>query len=223
MAVADRHHRRSRSRGERGACLGRCTCLRPRGDSHRPVVALGDGTHRAFLAHPFAVRRAGVWNHWLAHRKTEPTTTGCPLRLIPARAQVLRAVAPAHLMQGGTIACGYFYHRINQSTTTFYQFTVGRRATLYGRASKKLTRKRTTMDLSPNILNWYAGWWLLLAAFITGAGLGMFFHRDNFLGGYGSFRRRMLRLGHIALAALGVVDLLVAPWASASSVATRCL
>ncbi len=50
----------------------------------------------------------------------------------------------------------------------------------------------------------------MLAAFVTGAGLGMFFHRDNFLGGYGSFRRRILRLGHIAFAALGMLNLVFA-------------
>ena len=36
----------------------------------------------------------------------------------------------------------------------------------------------------------------------------MFFYRDDFLGGYSSFRRRILRLGHIALAALGMVNIL---------------
>ncbi|HUK81358.1 MAG TPA: hypothetical protein VLZ12_01880 [Verrucomicrobiae bacterium] len=58
-------------------------------------------------------------------------------------------------------------------------------------------------------MNWYAGWWLILAGLASGAALGLFFHRDNFLGGYGSFRRRMLRLGHIALCALGMLNLIV--------------
>lgn len=47
-------------------------------------------------------------------------------------------------------------------------------------------------------LNWQAGWPLVLAAFVTGALIGRAFHRHDFLGGYGSFRRRLLRLGHIA-------------------------
>lgn len=34
----------------------------------------------------------------------------------------------------------------------------------------------------------------------------MGFHREDFLGGYNSFRRRLLRLGHIALAALGALN-----------------
>ena len=57
-------------------------------------------------------------------------------------------------------------------------------------------------------LNWYAGWTLILAAFLTGAGIGLFFHREDFWGGYGSFRRRLVRLGHIALAALGMLNIL---------------
>jgi hypothetical protein len=59
-------------------------------------------------------------------------------------------------------------------------------------------------------LNFYAGWGLILAAFVTGAGIGMGFHREDFWGGYASFRRRIVRLGHIALAALGMLNLLFA-------------
>lgn len=63
-------------------------------------------------------------------------------------------------------------------------------------------------------LNWYAGWWLVLGAFLTGALIGLAFHREDFLGGYGSFPRRLLRLGHIALAALGMMNVLfsLSPW-----------
>jgi hypothetical protein len=70
-------------------------------------------------------------------------------------------------------------------------------------------------------MNWNAGWWLILAGFASGTMLGLFFHRPDFLGGYGSFRRRMLRLGHIACAALGMLNLVVAlsPVASALLVA----
>ena len=65
-----------------------------------------------------------------------------------------------------------------------------------------------------HVLNWFAGWSMLLAAFLTGAVLGCFFHRPDFLGGYDAFRRRVLRLGHIALAALGMVNVLfsLSPW-----------
>lgn len=58
------------------------------------------------------------------------------------------------------------------------------------------------------MVNWYYGWSAILAAFVSGAGLGLFFYREDFLGGYASFRRRMLRLGHIALAALGMLNVL---------------
>jgi len=57
-------------------------------------------------------------------------------------------------------------------------------------------------------LNFTAGWYLILAAFATGAGIGLGFHREDFLGGYGSFRRRLARLGHISLAALGGLNVL---------------
>lgn len=60
------------------------------------------------------------------------------------------------------------------------------------------------------MINWYFGWGMILTAFITGAAIGLYFHRDDFLGGYASFRRRILRLGHIALAALGMINILFA-------------
>ncbi len=70
------------------------------------------------------------------------------------------------------------------------------------------------MNGPPHVWNWSAGWLLLLGAFVTGALVGLFFHRDDFWGGYGSFRRRIVRLGHISLAALGMVNLLygLSPW-----------
>lgn len=60
----------------------------------------------------------------------------------------------------------------------------------------------------PHPLNFTAGWALILASFIVGAAVGLFFHRETYLGGYPSFRRRLLRLGHIALAALGMLNIL---------------
>jgi len=70
-------------------------------------------------------------------------------------------------------------------------------------------------------LNWYVGWWLILAAFITGAGIGLFFHREDFWGGYASFRRRLVRLGHIALAALGGLNVLFSVATPAASKSTQ--
>jgi hypothetical protein len=73
------------------------------------------------------------------------------------------------------------------------------------------------------MLNWYFGWGMILTAFLTGAILGLFFYREDFLGGYASFRRRILRLGHIALAALGMINLLysLSPMGSEPSLQTQ--
>ncbi len=70
---------------------------------------------------------------------------------------------------------------------------------------------------------WSWGWAQVLAGFASGAALGLWFHRDAFLGGYASWRRRLLRLGHIACIALGVLQMLVAlsPAAAASGSAAQ--
>jgi hypothetical protein len=74
------------------------------------------------------------------------------------------------------------------------------------------------MDVE-HLLNWRAGWMLILSAFITGAVIGLFFHREEFWSGYASFRRRIVRLGHIALAALGMMNVVFSysPWPAEST------
>jgi hypothetical protein len=57
-------------------------------------------------------------------------------------------------------------------------------------------------------LNLVIAWLWLLLGFVAGMVLGMFFHGENWLGGYGSFKRRMYRLGHISFFGLGAVNLL---------------
>ncbi|MGD0350868.1 MAG: hypothetical protein ABSB84_11250 [Verrucomicrobiota bacterium] len=57
-------------------------------------------------------------------------------------------------------------------------------------------------------LNLVIAWLWILLGFITGMVLGLFFHRESWLGGYGSFKRRMYRLGHISFFGLGAVNLL---------------
>ena len=57
--------------------------------------------------------------------------------------------------------------------------------------------------------HWRAGWILILCGFGTGALLGLRFHEERLAGGYGSFRRRTMRLGHVALVALGMLQLIV--------------
>ena len=55
-----------------------------------------------------------------------------------------------------------------------------------------------------------AGWAGLLGGALSGAALGLFFHEERWLGGYGSFRRRLMRLGHISFFGLGFLNLLFA-------------
>ncbi len=61
-----------------------------------------------------------------------------------------------------------------------------------------------------SIVNWYFGWLLISLGFALGATLGLGFHRENFLGGYSSLRRRLCRLGHISMPALGIFNVLFA-------------
>lgn len=57
-------------------------------------------------------------------------------------------------------------------------------------------------------LNLIVAWLWTLLGFVSGMVLGLFFHRENWLGGYASFKRRMYRLGHISFFGLGAVNLL---------------
>jgi hypothetical protein len=59
-------------------------------------------------------------------------------------------------------------------------------------------------------LNLGLGWSLVLAGMLAGAALGLGFQATGFLGGYASWRRRLLRLGHVALVALGGLNVLFA-------------
>ena len=57
-------------------------------------------------------------------------------------------------------------------------------------------------------INLWLAWLWILPGFLSGMVLGMFFHGENWLGGYASFKRRMYRLGHISFFGLGAVNLL---------------
>jgi hypothetical protein len=57
-------------------------------------------------------------------------------------------------------------------------------------------------------INLLFAWLWILFGFASGMVLGMFFHGENWLGGYASFKRRMYRLGHISFFGLGAVNLL---------------
>ena len=56
-------------------------------------------------------------------------------------------------------------------------------------------------------LNLMAAWMGILLGILGGAALGLFFQREEWLGGYGSWRRRLLRLGHISLFGLAFLNL----------------
>lgn len=58
--------------------------------------------------------------------------------------------------------------------------------------------------------NLMLAWICILLGFATGALLGLKFHHPNWLGGYTSHKRRLYRLGHISLFALGVINFLFA-------------
>jgi hypothetical protein len=54
------------------------------------------------------------------------------------------------------------------------------------------------------------GWYGFLGGVISGAIMGLLFHRENWLGGYGSRTRRMVRLGHISFFGIGLINLFYA-------------
>jgi len=54
------------------------------------------------------------------------------------------------------------------------------------------------------------GWIAILASLGMGLFMGVKFQREDWLGGYGAFPRRMVRLAHVALAALGTLNILFA-------------
>jgi hypothetical protein len=63
------------------------------------------------------------------------------------------------------------------------------------------------MNFSSPELNLQVAWLWIVLGFGSGLLLGLFFHRENWLGGYGSLKRRLYRLGHISFFGLGVVNL----------------
>ena len=74
-----------------------------------------------------------------------------------------------------------------------------------------------------------AGWAGMLLGVLSGAVIGLFFHREDWMGGYHSYRRRLTRLGHISFFGLGFVNFffaishqlagLAAHWAHAAAIA----
>lgn len=56
-------------------------------------------------------------------------------------------------------------------------------------------------------LNIYAAWIGMLLGATTGAIQGLFFHKEDWMGGYGSWQRRMTRLGHIAFFGIAFINM----------------
>ena len=57
-------------------------------------------------------------------------------------------------------------------------------------------------------LNLILSWLWILLGFLSGMVLGLNFHREDWLGGYASYRRRLYRLAHISFFGLAAVNLL---------------
>lgn len=64
------------------------------------------------------------------------------------------------------------------------------------------------MSPSPAVINLILAWALIVFGFGGGFIFGLFFHRDEWMGGYTSFRRRLYRLAHIASMALAMINIL---------------
>jgi len=56
----------------------------------------------------------------------------------------------------------------------------------------------------------FAGWIAIFLGFMAGAVPGLFFWREDWLGGYDSWRRRLVRLAHISFFGLGFINVLFA-------------
>jgi hypothetical protein len=59
-------------------------------------------------------------------------------------------------------------------------------------------------------LHFMAGWWGVTLGVLTGTIMGLFFHREDWLGGYNSWPRRMIRLGHISFFGLAFLNFMFA-------------
>ena len=57
------------------------------------------------------------------------------------------------------------------------------------------------------LINLHAAWIGILLGFIAGAVTGLLFDREDWLGGYASWQRRMLRLGHISFFGIAIINL----------------
>lgn len=57
-------------------------------------------------------------------------------------------------------------------------------------------------------LNLLLGWLWIVLGCASGAVMGLSFHKEDWLGGYGSWMRRLYRLAHISFFGLGLLNLM---------------
>ena len=67
-------------------------------------------------------------------------------------------------------------------------------------------------------INLLVGWAAILAGITAGMVTGMFFHKEDYLGGYGSWSRRLVRLGHISFLGLGLLNICYALTADSTTI-----
>lgn len=69
--------------------------------------------------------------------------------------------------------------------------------------------------------NEIAGWSSILLGVVLGLYMGIRFQSDDWLGGYNALPRRMVRLAHVALVALGMLNILAAGSLSRSALPSQ--
>jgi hypothetical protein len=57
------------------------------------------------------------------------------------------------------------------------------------------------------VLHLAVAWGAIVVGLVSGTAIGLFFHRDDWLGGFNAWPRRMVRLGHIAFLGTGLLNL----------------
>jgi hypothetical protein len=77
--------------------------------------------------------------------------------------------------------------------------TAGGRVAKVEAVSGNITNQTAQVNLA-------IAWIWMLLGFASGFAMGLFFHRDDWLGGYGSFKRRLYRLAHVAFFGTGFVN-----------------
>jgi len=66
--------------------------------------------------------------------------------------------------------------------------------------------------------NLVAGWIAFLLGSLAGVVTGLYFAREDWLGGYGAWTRRMVRLGHVSFFGLGLLNVAFALTARARGI-----